>query len=620
MIIMLVLVPLVQCDSIIHAETTKRDITETEQTPTLNGGLQVYSAEVLPDSEKPDGLPVYESKKNFSTKAISKNGYQGRYGYSQLSLDEQKELYQKLEEAANAYHASDNDAVETTSDNGTKRYVAISVPLEKESIKAENIGVAVVCFIYDHPEYFWSAGYSYFITTDKENQITWGTQVTLSCIEEYVDGKVRASVRDELQKEIESYLDLIAGVRTDYQKELILHDAIAEKITYAYTNGREPETEKWAHSIVGVFSKEHYSAVCEGYAKAFQLLLNAAGIENIYAVGNANGVGHAWNMVKIENEWYYVDLTWNDTGDRKSYRYFNVDDSVFLKNHTTFGSEAEIPKVAEWCYLVPEATGTEYSYTKQGAYQQKDTFVVAHGQVEGATLQLFNQGVEVASGCAVASGTSLEMKILPFATEDTVEILTRWNGKYKTWKGIAGEEGISVTVPITADTTFDIWVYVPVTKVDLNKTSLTMTGYGITNNLKATVSPATASDKTITWKSSNTKVAKVKNGVVTSVSAGTAKIYAYAEKNKVVATCKVTVKAPYIKISSTKSSVKVGKTLKMKGKLYGATGKIIWSVSDKKKATIGTTSGVLKGKKAGTVWVIAKKGQITAKKKITIKK
>ena len=115
-------------------------------------------------------------------------------------------------------------------------------------------------------------------------------------------------------------------------------------------------------------------------------------------------------------------------------------------------------------------------------------------------------------------------------------------------------------------------------------------------------------------------MAKVKNGVVTSVSAGTAKIYAYAQKKKVVATCKVTVKAPYIKISSSKNSVKVGKTLKMRGKLYGATGKIRWSVSDVKKARIGAASGILKGKKEGTIWVIAKKGQITAKKKIAIKK
>ena len=103
-------------------------------------------------------------------------------------------------------------------------------------------------------------------------------------------------------------------------------------------------------------------------------------------------------MVKIENEWYYVDLTWNDTGDRKNYRYFNVNDSTFLKNHSAFEIETEVPGVGSWCYSVPKATATEYSYTKKGEYQQEDSFVVGYGQVKGATLQLYNQGIEVASG------------------------------------------------------------------------------------------------------------------------------------------------------------------------------------------------------------------------------
>ena len=98
-----------------------------------------------------------------------------------------------------------------------------------------------------------------------------------------------------------------------------------------------------------------------------------------------------------------------------------------------------------------------------------------------------------------------------------------YNDKYKAWKGIPGEKGITVRVPIIGNTIFDVWVYVPATKVELNKTSISLTGYGKTSKLKANVLPVTTSDKTITWKSSNTKVAKVKNGVVTSVSAGTAK-------------------------------------------------------------------------------------------------
>ena len=74
---MLALILLLQCKNTINAQATQNDITGSEQSSTWNEALQVYPAEAIPDSEKPDGLPVYESKKNVSIKAISKNGYHG---------------------------------------------------------------------------------------------------------------------------------------------------------------------------------------------------------------------------------------------------------------------------------------------------------------------------------------------------------------------------------------------------------------------------------------------------------------------------------------------------------------------------------------------------------------
>lgn len=80
--------------------------------------------------------------------------------------------------------------------------------------------------------------------------------------------------------------------------------------------------------------------------------------------------------------------------------------------------------------------------------------------------------------------------------------------------------------------------------VRLNKTSVS-TNVGLTVQLKATVSPANASNAEVTWKSSNTNVAKVgKNGLVTAVRAGTCKITAQVS-SKVKAVCTVTVKEKY---------------------------------------------------------------------------
>ena len=95
----------------------------------------------------------------------------------------------------------------------------------------------------------------------------------------------------------------------------------------------------------------------------------------------------------------------------------------------------------------------------------------------------------------------------------------------------AGAVTLSATVPPPA---------VAVTGVSLNKTSLSFTGTGSSQNLTATVSPSNATNKTLTWSSSNTSVATVSNGVVKAVGFGTATITAKSNNGK-TASCKVTV-------------------------------------------------------------------------------
>ena len=89
-----------------------------------------------------------------------------------------------------------------------------------------------------------------------------------------------------------------------------------------------------------------------------------------------------------------------------------------------------------------------------------------------------------------------------------------------------------------------VTVTTPVSSVKLSKTSLTLIK-GTSETIKATITPSNAANKTVTWSTSNSKVATVSNGKVTAISAGTATITAKSNNGK-TASCKVTVKAPAV--------------------------------------------------------------------------
>ena len=150
-----------------------------------------------------------------------------------------------------------------------------------------------------------------------------------------------------------------------------------------------------------------------------------------------------------------------------------------------------------------------------------------------------------------------------------------------------------------------------VTKVTLDKTSITLNKGG-SAQLTAKITPSDASNKTITWSSSNTSIATVKNGKVTALKAGTVTISAKSNNGK-TAKCKVTVKNAAavnptgITMVQKDVTIAVGKTKQLNASVSpaNATNKTIkWTSSDTKVATV-SSSGLVKGIKAGKVTITA---------------
>ena len=154
---------------------------------------------------------------------------------------------------------------------------------------------------------------------------------------------------------------------------------------------------------------------------------------------------------------------------------------------------------------------------------------------------------------------------------------------------------------------------------------------GKTKTITASVTPTSASDKTVTWSSSNEKVATVNaNGTIKAIAAGSATITATSKDGNASTSCKVTVKQPATSIvlkstsgtdlSKTTMKIAVGSSKTVKATLQPSNvtnTDVTWSTSDKKIATV-SSKGVVKGVKAGTVKITATSGDGAASKTIKI--
>ena len=143
----------------------------------------------------------------------------------------------------------------------------------------------------------------------------------------------------------------------------------------------------------------------------------------------------------------------------------------------------------------------------------------------------------------------------------------------------------------------------PVATVTLNKKEVVVKK-NKTVTLKATVTPETVPDKSVTWKSSDTKIATVtSDGTVKGVKTGTVTITCTSVATGAKATCKVTVAT--ITLDQTNVVVRKNKTVTLTPTVYPTTledKSVKWKSSDKTIATV-SSSGVVKGVKTGTVTI-----------------
>ena len=150
---------------------------------------------------------------------------------------------------------------------------------------------------------------------------------------------------------------------SDCEKALAIHDWIIYNAEYdANTLSQLPDFREDPDSGNPYGLLINRKGICLGYTSAFQLLMDVLGVECISVDGEAGGrsgdwEAHAWNMIRLDGDWYVVDCTWDDPlvsveiGREQHHRYFNVT-SDFIRAHRHRWDET----------AVPEATAVKYAW------------------------------------------------------------------------------------------------------------------------------------------------------------------------------------------------------------------------------------------------------------------
>lgn len=121
--------------------------------------------------------------------------------------------------------------------------------------------------------------------------------------------------------------------KSEYELVCAVNDYLCDTVYYPPQEPYEPVT----HTAYGALADG--CAVCEGYACAAKLLLNALGVSADIEVGTCiDGGGHAWNLVKVDNAWYQVDVTWNDCSNARG-EYLLVTDDFMRQSRTWIYSD-----------------------------------------------------------------------------------------------------------------------------------------------------------------------------------------------------------------------------------------------------------------------------------------
>jgi hypothetical protein len=545
--------------------------------------------------------------------------YSTNYFYNFMSADE-RNLWDALDEMCLSY-LNDTESLSRRSNYYYTSFVPYSNMTWDEAYTLASI------FRFSNPQY-------YFLMPAIGHSTTWSGECLAFCVySQFANGQSRKAATEEVKTAAEEMLDLTASCATEEEKVKVLHDAIIEGVEYNYDIYEDDFDEDTA------FSQSVYSAlcmeetVCAGYAQTLEMLCNAVGIDCITVTSST----HQWNKVRINDSWYNVDCTWADQSSYILYSYFERSDSVY----DTLGSTSDHQEEDYWEKYLPKCTLDSASTRNEpGSLPDIDNTT----ETPEITLTMENGQYVVSISCATENAD------IYYAFDDTPsQAYTKcyyYTGEFAisgkgTIQAIAVCDGYWDSAIRAEDINTEIKVEETVKVEETSKDNDTVTvdsseateeattmeetikisrlsitapskklAAGKKVKLTLDVFPNNATNKTVTWKTSNKKYATVDSkGNVSLKKAGIGKtvtITATAKDgSKKKASFKIKIMKDAVKslkLKAASKTLQAGKSMTIKTTVK-TTGKSVnkklkWISSNTKYATVNS-SGKITAKKAG---------------------
>jgi len=229
-----------------------------------------------------------------------------------------------------------------------------------EDYVSEQLNKTTKFVLLDYPEIFWVSEGGTTYTIEINGVVT----VTKYEFKYIMSESQKNNIQNKINTAVKDFLDNLEPKLNEYEKTLAVYEYLIQTTDYDITvmdkiaNGIKDDEISRSQTIASVFTDK--KTVCSGYSKATQYLLNKLGIFCIYISGGTKGQtdNHAWNLVKIEGDYYLLDTTWgnpvsmNPTQEKRmTYNYFCLTTAEFSKTHAPNGD----------IYL-PECTANKYNY------------------------------------------------------------------------------------------------------------------------------------------------------------------------------------------------------------------------------------------------------------------